>query len=141
LSNFQVDLFYHFPGDKAIDPLDNQDEVVDPVGSRIALGLSDYLVPFASRCHAQTWMEFAKADPLSWKLIFLELVDNPSTIIFFNLHNVNVEAGLLRAATGRGSPTDWELFQIYEHDSWWPRIEWWNEESPVSNPFDSGEAS
>jgi hypothetical protein len=116
--------------------LDTEGEEFPIVGRRIALGFEDYLDQFATRQDAEPWIEFAKDDPLNWRFILLELVDDPTTTILFNLHGVDVPLALSRAATGRPTPTDWELFQIHEHPSWWPRIEWWDEDVRVSNPFD-----
>jgi hypothetical protein len=107
-------------------------------GRKIALGLSCSLDHFATQRDAETWEQFSLVDPDDWRFAFLELADDPETMTFFNLRGVNVQAGLIRAANGRGSPTDWELFQIHEHPSWWPRIEWWDQETRVSNPFEQG---
>ena len=117
------------------------DEGGQPAGRRIALGLAESIEEFASRHGAETWEEFAREDPLQWTLVLLELADDPATRIFFNLHNVDVSAGLTRAASGRGTPTDGELLQIHEHPSWWPRVEWWDNELRASNRFEPGVVS
>jgi hypothetical protein len=118
--------------------MDNEVGESAPVGRKIALGLSDYIFQFAARWNAEIWVEFASEDLLQWKYYLLELADDPGTTIYFNLHGIDVQLGLMRAATGRATPTDWELFQIHEHESWWPRIAWWDHETPASNPFDRG---
>jgi hypothetical protein len=116
--------------------VDNQGEVRVAGGRRIALGLADYLEAFASRVSAETWQEFAATDPLNWRFAFLEIADDPETIMFFNLHQIDVWLGLTRASTGRATPTDWELFQVQQHEIWWPRIEWWDNEARAPNPFE-----
>ena len=39
---------------------------------------------------------------------------DPNVAVFFNLTDVEVGPGLLRAARGAGGPTDWELLQIQQ---------------------------
>jgi hypothetical protein len=119
--------------------MDNEIDEGQNVGRRIALGLSERLRQFAMRRRAEPWWEFASEDPLHWKLYVLELVDDPTTTICFNLFGVDVWRGIARAPTPLQTPTDWELLQIYEHEVWWPRIEWWDEDERASNPFDRGD--
>jgi hypothetical protein len=116
--------------------MDNESGAMKAPGRKIALGLSDYLDRFATRRGAEVWWQFAAARPSHWKYYLLEIVDDPSTTICFNLHGVNVWLGVTRAVTPRQTPTDWELLQIREHEIWWPRIEWWDEDDRTSNPFE-----
>ena len=121
--------------------MDNESGGIEGPGRRIALGLSDHLDRFAMRRDAQPWWHFAREDPLHWQLYVLELADDPGTTICFNLHGVNVWLGVARAVTPRQRPTDWELLQIREHEIWWPRIEWWDEDVRTSNPFEEEQES
>ena len=95
-----------FPGDREGIALDNDQGEDAPVGRRLALGLSKFLVGFAERRNAQIWTEFARATPLRGRFTLQELADDPSTTIGFNLNRWTSEAGLTRAATGRATPTD-----------------------------------
>ena len=118
--------------------MDDEGKGQGGVGRRIALRFSAYAEFFARLHQAETWEQFAVDDPLSWRFIFLEIVDDPATLVFFNLRLVDVAAGLTRVASGPGTTTDWELLQIYEHASWWPRVQWWDEGVQVSNPWNRG---
>ena len=111
------------------------DETSADRGDRIALGLRDFLKGFASLHQARTWREMVKGDPGEWRFLFLSIMDDPDTLAFFNLRGVAVEAGVLRAAAGRGSVTDWELLMIREHPGWWNRIHWMIDDRPAHNPF------
>ncbi|WP_435010998.1 hypothetical protein P12x_002289 [Tundrisphaera lichenicola] len=116
--------------------MDNESSGINGPGRKIALGLTAYLRPFAARRGAETWWQFASGNLADWKYYLLEVVDDPGTTVYFNLHGVNVGKGLARAVTPRYSPTDWELLQIREHEIWWPRVEWWDEDIRTSNPFE-----
>jgi len=116
--------------------LDNEQEGGRIVGRKIALGLTDYLDRFAARHGAEVWRQFAAGDLLNWRFHLLEVADDPVATICFNLRGVDVWRGVARAVTPRHSPTDWELLQIREHQIWWPRIEWWDEDVRTSNPFE-----
>jgi hypothetical protein len=89
---------------------------------RVALGLSDYLDDFATANSAETWKHFAKDDPTQWKIRFLEVMNDQSTEVLFNLKGVDVWAGVTRASAGRHGATDWELLQIRQSKVWWSRI-------------------
>ena len=104
-------------------------------GGRIALGISSYLADFAAANSAITWKVFAGADPLLWRDYFLEQMNDPDALIFFNLQGVDVWAGMTRAAKHRGGATDWELLQISQNEEWWPRIEWLMHGQRLPNPF------
>ena len=95
-----------------------------PKKRTIALGLDVSLDDFARRHSAESWKQFAKDDPLNWKSIFLDLMNDPNNEVLFNLDGVDVMGGLTRASTNRGGPTDWELLKIFENKEWWPRIKW-----------------
>ncbi len=107
---------------------------------KLALGLDRYLDRFAARHQARTWKELVRADPDEWRYEFLALMDEATTEVYFNLREVEVGTGLLRAASGNGSNTDWELLMIREHPGWWPRVRWMDEDRPVANPFDDPES-
>jgi len=66
----------------------------------------------------------------------LTALNDPRAEVFFDLRDVEIGAGLLRAASGRGGPTDWELLMIQQNPDWWPRIRWFLGDLPVANPFD-----
>ena len=108
----------------------------EPDLHRLALGLKRYLKQFAAEHRARTWKHLAIDDPDNWRYYVLIALNAPETEVFFNLLGVEVGAGLLRAASGRGSSTDWELLTIHQNPEWWPRIRWFEGESSVANPFD-----
>lgn len=102
---------------------------------RVALGIEEYLDDFARTQGAETWKQFAKAEPQQWKALFLEVMKDANTEGLFNLAGVNVWEGVTRASRGMGGATDWELLQIYQNREWWPRITWLDGGIPVPNPF------
>lgn len=102
---------------------------------RIALGLDVYMDDFTRSLSAQSWKVFSGDAPEEWQTRFLELMGSEHVTVFFNLDGVDVWRGLLRAATCRGGPTDWELLQIQQNPQWWPRITWLKRGEPVPNPF------
>jgi hypothetical protein len=111
----------------------------NPDRLRVALGLERHLELFAARHGAITWTDLAKDDPANWRSSVLNALGDPGTEILFNLRDVNVGAGLLRAASGRGGATDWELLTIHQRPDCWPRIRWFEGNLPVSNPFEFAE--
>jgi hypothetical protein len=102
---------------------------------KVALGLGDRLDDFAGANSAETWKQFAKADPMQWKSHFLDLMNNPTAEVLFNLDGVDVWAGVTRASRGPGGATDWELLQILRNKDWWSRIKWFKNGVQVPNPF------
>ena len=108
---------------------------LDATMRKIALGLDVFLDPFAFAYAAETWKQFSP-DPMHWQSDFLTVMNDPNTEILFNLKGVNVWEGVTRAAAGRGGPTDWELLQIQQDRSWWPRITWILDGAEQANPFE-----
>ncbi len=104
---------------------------------RLALGLKFYLNRFAAEHQALTWKQLASDDPANWRYYVLIALNDAETEILFNLQGVAVGAGLLRAASGRGSSTDWELLTIQQNPEWWPRIRWFLGDLSVANPFET----
>lgn len=76
-------------------------------GHRIALGLRAFgLEEFASQMGAKL------LTGSNWQHDFMFAMQESKTKAFFSLEGVDVQAGVARAASGRGGPTDWELLQI-----------------------------
>ena len=99
----------------------------------VALGLKYYLKQFAARHRASTWEELAEGDTANWKYYILLALNDPETTVFFQFPGSERR---LRAASGRATPTDWELLMIYQNPGWWGRIRWFDGDSSASNPFD-----
>jgi hypothetical protein len=102
---------------------------------RIALGLEAQLDNFASANSAESWKQFAKADPMQWKSYFLDVMNDHNAEVVFNPDGVDVWAGVIRASRGAGGATDWELLQIMQNEDWWSRIKWIEDGVQVANPF------
>ncbi|WP_019909789.1 hypothetical protein [Paenibacillus sp. HW567] len=107
--------------------------IVGSKTERFALGLTDYLDEFASVHGAKTWKNYPNVE--SWQSTVLNNLKNPNVQIVFNLTDVNVWAGVTRAARGAGGPTDWELLQIKNNLQWWDKIKWFIDGIEVPNPF------
>jgi hypothetical protein len=103
---------------------------------KIALGLEGQLDGFANANSAESWKQFAKADPMQWKSYFLNVMNDPNAEVLFNLNGVDVWGGVTRASRGAGGATDWELLQIMQNEGWWSRIKWLKDGVPVPNPFE-----
>ena len=107
-------------------------------GRRIALGPGKSLNRVAATYAAETWETFAAADPSHWRRYFLEVMDEPSNAILFNLTQVDEWRQLAEAARRPGQTGDgvgWELLQIRGRSDWWPRITWYRDGRIVPNPF------
>ena len=89
---------------------------------RVALGIRGHLRQFATRMNVQHWEQWARSDPDNWRSAFMEVMNETTNDIFFNLDDVEIWPGILRGSSGHGSSTDWELFQIYQNEGWWNRI-------------------
>ncbi|OKP67424.1 hypothetical protein A3842_28150 [Paenibacillus sp. P3E] len=100
---------------------------------KFALGLDNYLEKFASSQGAKTWRSYL--DAATWQSTVLDNLINPNVQIVFDLTDVNVWAGVTRAARGAGGPTDWELLQIKNNSQWWNKIKWFIDGIEVPNPF------
>jgi hypothetical protein len=62
------------------------------------------------------------------------MLDDPGQRVLFNLDGVGVMGGVLRAVSGRGGATDWELLQLR---NWiFPNVEFWLGGRQVGSPFD-----
>jgi hypothetical protein len=105
-------------------------------GRKIAFGIEDHLNDFARANGAESWKQFAKADPMQWKSHFLYAMNDPNAEVLFNLKGVDVWGGVTRASRGAGGATDWELLQIMQNEGWWSRIKWMRDGVQVTNPFE-----
>jgi hypothetical protein len=110
--------------------------VGNPPGRKLALGIEDHLDRFARANAAESWKQFAIVDPMEWKALFIEVMNDPEAEVLFNLEGVDVWGGVTRASRGAGGATDWELLQILRNPDWWPRIRWLKGGVPVPNPFE-----
>ncbi len=108
----------------------------NPPGRKLALGIEDHLDRFARANAAESWKQFAIVDPMEWKALFIEVMNDPEAEVLFNLEGVDVWGGVTRASRGAGGATDWELLQILRNPDWWPRIRWLKGGVPVPNPFE-----
>lgn len=82
---------------------------------------------------ATTWKDLP--DPGDWKSGVLEKLADPGTTVHFNLDGLDVWGGVQRAASGRGGPTDWELFMIQQNPQFWGSIQFWRGGASAQNPF------
>jgi RHS repeat-associated protein len=99
-----------------------------------AMGLTNKgLDAFANARGATTWKQLP--DVVNWKSGVLDKLADPNTMVHFNLDGVDVSQGILRAATGRGGPTDWELLSIHQNPQFWDTIRFWEGGKVVPNPF------
>ena len=101
----------------------------------LALGLNDYLEPFAAEHGAYTWRDFPKGS--NWRDEVLNRLNDPEQPVFFNLTGVdNPYAAAARSAAGspKAGATDWELLQVYQND--FPNLEFWENGISVPNPFE-----
>ena len=102
-----------------------------------ALGKSIGLDEFAKYYGARTWGTFDQSKP--WQPQLLQVLSDPDTLIYVNLKDVgNVWTAIQRAASGQGTPMDWELLQLYQHPEWAPRTAWFDGPGRLAstqNPF------
>jgi hypothetical protein len=122
---------------QAIQTLQVAKQVVPKLdeAKHIALGLDPHLDKFAAQRGGSTWKQWAKADPLNWKVFFKEVVSNPANKVSFDLTGVDVWPGVSRASRGAAGATDWELLQIKNNPQWWDRITFYDKGKVVPNPF------
>lgn len=96
-----------------------------------AMGLTTHLDDFARQHGATTWKQFD--DKVNWQPEAYAKMADPDQRVLFNLDGVDVWPGVMRAASGRGGPTDWELMQLKQGN--FSNIEYWKDGLPVGNPF------
>jgi len=104
-------------------------------GSRIALGIDQYLDTFAEQIGGQTWKSWGTEN---FNSQFLSVVSDSDNEVFFNLEGIdNPWAAAQRGASGvKTSVTDWELSQIYANlSTWGGEVNWYLGGEAVSNPF------
>jgi len=108
---------------------------VTPKPRPFALGLEDHLDRFASEHSALTYKDFPDE---RWQDVVMRNLEDPDQKVLFNLEDVEVWPGITRAASGRGSATDWELLQVYQREKAgnpYPNLEFWDGQVPAENPF------
>ncbi len=112
---------------------------------RFALGIMPYVIDFASRHNAQTFMY----DPAgAWRTNFLNRLNDSRSEFYVNLKGLGARGGpdaaVARAASGGGGATDWELLQLVDHASeeaeagrdFWQRVKFFDDTGhETSNPF------
>ncbi|GAB3740597.1 hypothetical protein GCM10028864_04500 [Microlunatus parietis] len=96
-----------------------------------AMGIDDHLDDFARQHGATTWKQFD--DKLNWQQGVYAKLSDPDQRVLFNLDGVDVWPGVMRAASGRGGPTDWELMQLKQGN--FPNVEFWQNGVRVESPF------
>ena len=126
----------YFVGKTNVGVHNSYDNLKTPSGEkRFALGLREYLDGFAENNGAKTWKDLP--DPTNWKQGVIDALHDPDTDILFNLDGVdNPWSAVMRASSGRGGATDWELFQIKNTPEAWGRVIWYLNGEIVPNPFE-----
>ncbi len=103
---------------------------------RLALGLAKYLDQFADEKNAMTWKD--APDPNNWWPFIVQNIADPEVRKLFLIEGVDVWPGISRAASGRGGPTDNELFEIYRTKA--DNVHWYEGQSGnyqrVRSPID-----
>jgi len=107
-------------------------------GRVVALGKTDGLDAFAAKVGGQSYRDLKWGSRTGkWQDDFLESLYDDGTHLRVNLDGVEGGAwqAASRSASGRGSPMDWELSQIYQSPDRWSNILWFEAGQEVANPF------
>ena len=107
-------------------------------GEVVALGKTRGLDDFAAKVGGQSYRDLKWGSRTGrWQDDFLESLYDDGTQLRVNLDGVEGGAwqAASRSASGRGSPMDWELSQIYQSPDRWSNIQWYKAGEEVANPF------
>jgi len=101
---------------------------------RIALGLDVHLQAFAEEHLAQTYRDWGAGE--RWRDELVRIASEADTEIRWNLTEIDVVAGLTRAAARFGGPTDWELSLFHQNSDWLRRTRWYRDGVEVAQPVE-----